>query len=147
MTFGVYVIGASHLVQCRLWTELLSCSDMHLISPVLSLGPDFNDEKLFSYQDSELCYSFEIEIQPMGELEELKQICSELSNSKIIVNSEFSDKSDKEFSDKSDKEVNRPPPVTYLGVNPLDKGLEVRSFHYYSQESFAVISRSLMRIR
>ena len=136
MTFGIYVIGASHVVQCRLWTELFSCSDEHSISPVFSLGPDFNNEKLFSYQDSELCYRFEIEIRPMEGLKELEKICSKLSNSKIIVSSEF-----------SDKENDRPPPMTYLGVNLLDEGLEVKSLHYYSQESLAVLSRSLMRIK
>ena len=85
MTFGIYVIGASHVVKCRLWTELFSCSDGHSIPPVFSLGPDFNNERLFGYQDSEICYRFEIEFRPMEELKELEQIRSKLLKSKIIV--------------------------------------------------------------
>ena len=35
------------------------------------------------------------------------------------------------------------PPMTCLGVDPLERGLEVSSLHYYPQESTAVLSRSV----
>ncbi len=135
LDFKVHVIGASHLIQCGRWSELLSCATRSEIDPVFSLGPDFTGKQPFKYRDHDLRFEFEIRRIETGDaagLERLEQARLQLARYKVQVTSEF-----------ARAKADHAPPMTRVGVDPLQQGLEVRSLHYYSQESTAVLSRSV----
>ena len=139
LNFNIQVIGASHLIQCCRWSELFSCAIGHSKSPVFSLGPDFSGNQPFKYQDCDLLFEFEIkriDTRVLPGIQDLEEARSRLARSKVFVSSEF-----------PHQEGDCPPSMTWLAVNPLEQGLEVSSLHYYSQESTAMLSRSVTAIQ
>ena len=58
LDFNIHVIGASHLVQCGRWSELLSCAIGSETAPVFSIGPDFAGKQPFEYRDRDLRFEF-----------------------------------------------------------------------------------------
>lgn len=139
MDFEVHVIGASHLVRCGRWSELLSCAGGSETAPVLALGPDFSGRQPFRYLDGNLRYEFEIGLIPTGGvsgLDRLDRARDRISRYPVHLSSEF-----------ATENAGPRPPVTCLGVRPLERGLEVSSLHYYPQESTGVLSRSVTTVR
>ena len=135
----VHVIGASHLIQCGRWSELLSCAAESEMAPVFALGPDFSGRQPFRYLDGDLHFEFEIGLIPTegdSGLEQLDRAQARISRYPIHLASEF-----------AAEDADHCPPVTCLGVSPLERGLEVSSLHYYPQESTAVLSRSVTTVR
>lgn len=139
LEFEVHVIGASHLVRCGRWSELLSCAGGSEMAPVFSLGPDFSGRQPFRYLDGNLGFEFEIGLLSTGGasgLERLERAQARISRYPVHLASEF-----------ATANAGHCPPVTCLGVRPLEGGLEVSSLHYYPQESTAVLSRSVTSVR
>ena len=63
MDFEIHVIGASHLVRCGRWSELLSCARQQCSrvgGRSLQWGPDFSGRQPFRYLDGNLRFEFEI---------------------------------------------------------------------------------------
>ncbi len=139
LDFQVHVIATSHLVRCGRWSELLSCAGGGEMAPVLSLGPDFSGRQPFRYLDGDLRFEFEIGLISTGGgsgLEQLDRARARISRFPVHLASEF-----------AAERTGRCPPITCLGVRPLESGLEVSSLHYYPQESAAVLSRSVTALR
>ncbi len=139
LDFNIHVIGASHLIQSGLWSELLSCTTSREMAPVFSLGPDFAGEQPFRYQDRDLRFEFEIrQIETGGAsgLDRLERARRQLARCEVQVASEF-----------ARAPTDHAPPITWVGASPLQQGLEIRSLHYYSQESTAVLSRSVTEVQ
>ena len=134
LDFQAHVIGASHLVRCGRWSELLSCAGGGM-APVLSLGPDFSGRQPFRYRDGDLRFEFEIRRISTGGASGLKWLNrarTRIACFPVHLASEF-----------APGKAGHCPPMTCLGVGPLERGLEVSSLHYYPQESTAVLSRSV----
>ena len=139
MDFEVHVIGASHLVRCGLWSELLSCAGGSELAPVLALGPGFSGRQPFRYLDGSLRFEFEIGLLSTGGntgLDRLDRAQARISRYPVHLTSEF-----------AAQNTGHSPPVTCLGVRPLERGLEVSSLHYYPQESTGVLSLSVTTVR
>ncbi len=139
MEFEVHVIATSHLVRCGRWSELLSCTGGSEMGPVFAMGPDFSGRQPFRYLDGDLRFEFEIGLISTGGtsgLEELDRTRARLGRYPVHLASEFA-------ADKA----GHCPPMTCLGVRPLERGLEVSSLHYYPQEFTAVLSRSQTTFR
>lgn len=139
LDFQVHVIAASHLIQCGRWSELLSCAGGSEMTPVFALGPDFSGRQPFRYRDGNLRFEFEIGLISTGGesgLEQLDRAQARISRYPVHLASEF-----------AADNAGRCPPMTCLGVHPLERGLEVSSLHYYPQESTAVLSRSVTAVR
>ncbi len=139
MDLEVHVIGASHLIRCGRWSELLSCAGGSEMAPVLALGPGFSGRQPFRYLDRNLRYEFEIGLLSTGGvsgLEQLDRARARISRYPVHLASEF-----------AADNAGHSPPLTCLGVRPLERGLEVSSLHYYPQESTGVLSRSVTTVR
>lgn len=139
MDFGVYVIGASHLIRCGLWSELLSCAGGSEMEPAFALGPGFSGRQPFRYLDGNLRFEFELGLLSTGGtsgMDRLDRARARISRYPVHLASEFATES-----------AGHCPPVTCLGVRPLERGLEVSSLHYYPQESTGVLSRSVTTVR
>ena len=139
MDFEVHVIGASHLIRCRRWSELLSCAGGSEMAPVFALGPGFSGRQPFRYLDGDLRFEFEIGLLSTGGasgLEQLDRAQARISRFPVHLASEF-----------ATDNAGHHPPLTCLGVRPLERGLEVSSLHYYPQESTGVLSRSVTTVR
>lgn len=139
MDFEVHVIGASHLIRCGRWSELLSCAGGSEMAPVFALGPKFSGRQPFRYLDGNLRFEFEIGLISTGGpsgLDRLDRARARLSRFPVHLASEF-----------AAENASHCPPMTCLGVRPLERGLEVSSLHYYPQESTAVLSRSVAAVR
>ena len=140
MDFEVHVIGASHLIRCGRWSELLSCAGGSETTPVFALGPGFSGRQPFRYLDGNLRFEFEIGLisdrrGPRGWIG-VDRAQARISRYPIHLASEF-----------AAEDAGHCPPMTCLGVRPLQRGLEVSSLHYYPQESTAVLSRSVTSVR
>ena len=139
MDFEVHVIGASHLVRCQRWSELLSCAGGSETAPVFALGPGFSGRQPFRYLDGNLRFEFEIGLLSTGGasgLDRLDRAQARISRYPIHLASEF-----------ATENAGHRPPLTCLGVRPLERGLEVSSLHYYPQESTGVLSLSVTTVR
>ena len=139
MDVEVHVIGASHLVRCRRWSELLSCAGGSEMAPVFALGPDFSGRQPFRYLDGILRFEFELRLLSTGGAsgpDRLDRAQARISRYPVHLASEF-----------ATEKAGHCPPVTCLGVRPLERGLEVSSLHYYPQESTGVLSRSVTTVR
>ena len=139
MDFEVHVIGASHLVRCGRWSELLSCAGGSEMAPVFALGPDFSGRQPFRYLDGNLRFEFEIGLLSTGGAsgpDRLDRAQARISRYPVHLASEFATES-----------AGHRPPLTCLGVRPLERGLEVSSLHYYPQESTGVLSLSVTTVR
>ena len=129
------MIAASHLIRCRRWSELLSCAGGSEMAPVFCLGSDFSGRQPFQYRDGDLRFEFEIRRISTGGasgLEWLDRARTRIAHYPVHLASEF-----------APGQSGHCPPMTCLGVDPLERGLEVSSLHYYPQESTAVLSRSV----
>lgn len=139
MDFEVHVIGASHLVRCGRWSELLSCAGGSELAPVFALGPDFSGRQPFRYLDGNLRFEFEIGLLSTGGAsgpDRLDRAQARISRYPVHLASEFAAEG-----------AGHRPPLTCLGVRPLERGLEVSSLHYYPQESTGVLSLSVTTVR
>lgn len=139
MDLEVHVIGASHLIRCGRWSELLSCAGGSEMAPVFALGPDFSGRQPFRYLDGNLRFEFEIGLlstEGASGLDRLDRAQARISRYPVHLASEF-----------ATENAGHRPPVTCLGVRPLERGLEVSSLHYYPQESTGVLSLSVTTVR
>ena len=95
MDFEVHVIGASHLVRCGRWSELLSCAGGSELAPVFAMGPDFSGRQPFRYLDGDLRFEFEIGLLSTGGasgLERLDRAQARISRYPVHLASEFADR-------------------------------------------------------
>ena len=105
------------------------------MAPTFSLGPDFSGRQPFQYRDGDLRFEFEIGListESISGMEKLDRAQTRISRYPVHLASQF-----------SPRQAGHCPPMTCLGVAPLERGLEVNSLHCYPQESTAVWSRSV----
>lgn len=128
LDFEVHIIGASHLVQCDRWAELFSCVDK-MEGAAVSLPPSLVDAP-FQIAAKELGYLYSFEIRRAIGAFDVPNVLWDPQHCELTIK--------KLFPTKDPDNV----PMTSVGVNLLEDGLEVKSLHYYAHESVGVYSQS-----